>query len=178
MAVRCAFRKMPARRAASPYVSLPGGATLHCVDKGAGDPLLFVHGWTCDAASTASSIRDQHIRRMLAIDPMVVRETFRHLFACDESVAFREHTQACFARRTCPVLAIYGRNAHERVEWEERHSNHPASQFLHLPLGHWLQQDAPDLVNRLIVDWLSTLHHTQEGEDIRGVISESGSCGK
>jgi pimeloyl-ACP methyl ester carboxylesterase len=33
----------------SRYASLPGGATLFYTDEGAGEPLLLVHGWTCDS---------------------------------------------------------------------------------------------------------------------------------
>jgi pimeloyl-ACP methyl ester carboxylesterase len=269
-----------ARREATPYASLPGGARLYYTDEGAGEPLLFVHGWTCDSndflaqlaffrpryrviapdlrghgrssvstdgydarvfardlvelldrlgvdrvvaighslgglivsvlaveyptrvraivcldpaygvdgegadacraivarmstadwastladefptwdsASTMTYFRELHVRRMLAMDPTVVMETFRLLFGGDDALGYRERSERYLARRNCPVLAIYARDGRERVEWETRHSRHAADRFLHLPFGHWLQQDAPDLVNQEIDEWLNTL---------------------
>jgi pimeloyl-ACP methyl ester carboxylesterase len=265
----------------SPYASLPGGATLFYTDEGAGEPLLLVHGWTCDSndylsqiahfrstrrviapdlrghgrslvlaggyearvfardlielldrleidrcvavghslgglivsamaveypermraivcldpaygvpdgaeldgclalidrldrpdwpgtlardfstwerPSTPPYFRELHVRRMLATDPMVVRETFRRLFLGDDPLAGRARSERYLAGRTCPVLVISALDAHERIEWEIWHARHAASQFVHLPLGHWLQQDAPDLINQWLEQWLDSL---------------------
>lgn len=267
----------------SHYVTLPGGATLYCTDEGAGEPLLFVHGWTCDStdfllqlahfrpryrvvaadlrghgrsavtsdgydvrtfardlvelldardiarcvavghslgglivstlavdypdrvralvcldpaygvpesevaacrallqemqatdgrqrltrafatwegASTPIYFRELHVRRMLAMPRFVVVDTFRPLFTGAEPLACRTHTERLFAGRQCPVLSLHTLDAAERTAWETRARRHPASRVLDLPLGHWPHQDAPDLVNQLIDQWLDTLAAT------------------
>jgi pimeloyl-ACP methyl ester carboxylesterase len=103
--------------------------------------------------------RELHVRRMLATDPTVVRETFRQLFGDTDPLAGRARSEAYLARRTCPVLVISALDGQERVEWEARLARHPACRFLHLPLGHWPQQDAPDLINQLLEQWLDALCH-------------------
>lgn len=266
----------------SPYAPLPGGATLYYTDEGQGEPLLFVHGWTCDSndflwqlahfrskyrviapdlrghgrssvldqgyearvfardlielldkldvrscvaighslgavivsvlaaeypqrirgvvcldpaygatgaeadecrsliermskpgwpqalaqdfaawerATTPAYARELHVRRMLAMDPMVVKETFRQLFAGADPLGIRARSETYLAARRCPVLAIHALDGAERTAWESRHSKNHADRYLHLPLGHWLQQDAPELVNQLIEQWLGTLEH-------------------
>jgi pimeloyl-ACP methyl ester carboxylesterase len=114
-------------------------------------------GW--EGQTTSAYFRELHVRRMLATDRMVVRETFRLLFADADPLAGRVQSEAYLARRTCPVLVITALDGQERIEWEARHARHPASRFLHLPLGHWPQQDAPDLINQLLEQWLDALCH-------------------
>jgi pimeloyl-ACP methyl ester carboxylesterase len=261
-------------------VSLPGGATMSCADEGAGDALLLVHGWTCDAndyaaqieyfrphwrtlapdlrghgrsavtrdgydsrtfardlielldalgidrcvvvghslggviasvmavewpervraivcldpaygvvgeeldaclaladrledddwasylagefagwehASTPAHVCELHVARMLATDALVVRETFRQLFAGPDPLAVRARAESYLRGRRCPVFVLRALDAAERVEWESGLPHHPLSRFLHLPLGHWLHQDAPDTVNRVIDEWLRLL---------------------
>ena len=84
----------------------------------------------------------------------VVRETFRQLFGEADPLAGRARAEAYLARRAarCSSSALDGQ---ERVEWESGLARHPASRFLHLPLGHWPHQDAPDLINRVIDEWLT-----------------------
>jgi len=108
--------------------------------------------------STPAYFRELHVRRMLAMDPGVVKETFAQIFAGTDPLGGRERSEAYLAARTCPVLGIHALDGHERAQWEARHSRHRASRFLHLPLGHWLQQDAPEVINQLIEQWLETLH--------------------
>lgn len=110
-----------------------------------------------ERATTPAYFRELHVRRMLAMDPRVVKETFAQLFGGADPLGYRERSETLLAARTCPVLAIHALDGSERVQWESRYSNHRADRFLHLPLGHWLQQDAPDLVNQLIDQWLATL---------------------
>jgi pimeloyl-ACP methyl ester carboxylesterase len=124
--------------------------------------------WPCHIArefaswerpSTPAYFRELHVRRMLSTDRAVVRETFQQLFGGTEPLAGRARSEAYLARRACPVLVISALGGRERVEWESRLSRHPASRFLHLPLGHWPQQDAPDLINQLLEQWLDALCH-------------------
>jgi pimeloyl-ACP methyl ester carboxylesterase len=117
-----------------------------------------------ERASTPVYFRELHLRRMLAMDRMVVKETFRQLFVGVDPLACQERSEAYLLQRTCPLLAIYALEGHERVEWETRHSGHRADRFLHLPVGHWLQQDAPDIVNQLIEEWLGTIAECDSGE--------------
>lgn len=113
--------------------------------------------WECP--STPAYFRELHVRRMLATDPIVVRETFRQLFGDADPLAGRARSEVYLARRDCPVFVISTLGGRERVEWEARLSTHPASRFLHLPLGHWPQQDAPELINQLLEQWLDALCH-------------------
>jgi pimeloyl-ACP methyl ester carboxylesterase len=112
-----------------------------------------------EGPSTPAYFRELHVRRMLATDRLVVRDTFRQLFGGADPLAGRARSEAYLARRTCPVLVISALDGQERIEWEARHATHPASRFLHLPLGHWPQQDAPDLINQLLEQWLDALCH-------------------
>lgn len=140
-----------------------------------------------EGRSTPAYFRELHVRRMMATDRTVVRETFQQLFGDADPLAGRARSEAYLARRTCPVLVICALDGHERVEWEARLARHPASRFMHLPLGHWPQQDAPDLINQLLEQWLDALCHgpghqessdrsilvSKEKEGPDGIISEA-----
>jgi len=112
-----------------------------------------------ERGSTPLYFRELHWRRMLAMDPIVVKETFVQLFTGADPLPYREKSGAYLAQRVCPVLSVYALERSEHPEWERRHSRNPASRFLHLPLGHWVQQDAPDLINQLIEQWLGTISY-------------------
>lgn len=107
--------------------------------------------------STPAYFRELHVRRVLAMNPSVVKQTFEQLFTGVDPLGYRERSETYLARRKCPVLGLYALDASERVEWEARLTRNRANRFLHLPLGHWLQQDAPDLVNQLIDRWLGEI---------------------
>lgn len=110
-----------------------------------------------EGATTPVYFCELHVRRMLAMDPGVVKETFQQIFVGADPLGYRARSETYLAKRNCPVFAIHALDATERVEWEARQSKHRSSRFLHLPLGHWLQQDAPELINRLIDPWLMTV---------------------
>jgi pimeloyl-ACP methyl ester carboxylesterase len=110
-----------------------------------------------EGSSTPSYFRELHRRRLLASDPNVVAATFKGLYGGDDPLGFRHRAQTYLAARTCPVLGAYAASRAENVSWEARRSKNPWDQFLHLPLGHWLQHDAPETINNLIEQWLRTL---------------------
>lgn len=119
-----------------------------------------------EGPSTPSYFRELHRRRLLASDPRIVAATFKGLYGGDDPLGFRARAQTYLAGRTCPVLGVYVNSRAENVSWETQRSNNPWNRFLHLPLGHWLQHDAPDTINGLIEQWLRTLpltaHTTNE----------------
>jgi pimeloyl-ACP methyl ester carboxylesterase len=126
--------------------------------RAANGPQRLAHAFAAwEGASTPAYFRELHVRRMLAMPPHVVVETFHQLFTGTHPLACRAHTERLFAGRGFPVLSLHTLDGAERAAWETRGIRHPASRVLHLPLGHWPHQDAPDLVNQLIDQWLDTL---------------------
>lgn len=119
---------------------------------------------TWERPSTPPYFRELHVRRMLAMDATVVRETFRLLFVGPDPLARRARSERYLAGRTCPVLVLAALDARARVAWEMATARHPASLFVHLPLGHWLQQEAPDLINQWLEEWLNSLDVYAEQE--------------
>ena len=83
--------------------------------------------------------------------------TFEALFTGSDPLAIRSRSETYLSGRTCPVFTLYTLAGAERAAWEMRQFRHDASRAMHLPLGHWPQQDAPDLINALIDQWLRTL---------------------
>jgi pimeloyl-ACP methyl ester carboxylesterase len=110
-----------------------------------------------EGASTPSYFRELHKRRLLATDPRVVAETFLGCFVGKDPLGFRDRSETYLNCRTCPVLGLYALNRAENAIWETRRSRNGADRFVYLPLGHWVQHDAPQVVNQLIEQWLGTL---------------------
>ena len=116
----------------------------------------------CESRHTPVFFRELHRRRVLTMDAAVVQSTFNGMFLGPDPLAPRSRAQTYLVGRLCPVLGIYSFVGPERARWEKLHAKHPESRTVHLPVGHWPQQDAPYRVNRLIKHWLENVSKDQK----------------
>ncbi|MEV1069081.1 alpha/beta hydrolase [Streptomyces sp. NPDC050263] len=118
---------------------------------------------TAEAGPEAEALRIQHRRRVLAMDPMTVRDVFHGLF--DEAatpLTVRPGVEAYLSRRTCPVLSLSAADSLKAKgidgDWEEALTRHPHSASVVLEgVGHWLFQERPAEFNALVLGWIDGL---------------------
>jgi pimeloyl-ACP methyl ester carboxylesterase len=104
-------------------------------------------------------LKTWHHRRALGIDGAVLVETLRGIVA--EPLRNRDYAENYFAGRSCPVLAVYAQTRADNAEWERSLLNEQTDGVHLVDAGHWLHQEQPELVNRLLSDWLATLPPAQ-----------------
>ncbi|MEU6372091.1 alpha/beta hydrolase [Streptomyces sp. NPDC046909] len=115
------------------------------------------------AGPEAEALRVWHRRRVLAMDPMTVRDVFHGLF--DEAgvpLTVRPGVETYLSRRDCPVLSLSAAASLKAKgiggEWEESLSRHPYSASAVLEgVGHWLFQERPAEFNALVLGWIEGL---------------------
>jgi pimeloyl-ACP methyl ester carboxylesterase len=107
-----------------------------------------------EGPDTPGGLVTWHRRRALGFPQAFMVDTWR---AQEESgVLYRPDADRYLARRACPVLSVYA--GQERADWEGRLLSDPHSRALAWSgVGHWLHQERPDELNRLVLDWIAAL---------------------
>ena len=95
-------------------------------------------------------------RRALGVPFDVLAEAVVAVHEGDEPLAELTATRRLLAARRAPTLAIHADPA--RAAWEEGLLDDERSAAAAVPgASHWLHQDEPERVNRLILDWVGAL---------------------
>ncbi|MFJ3672931.1 alpha/beta fold hydrolase [Streptomyces sp. NPDC090106] len=115
------------------------------------------------AGTDTDALRVWHRRRILAMDPMTVRDVFHGLFdTAAAPLTARPGVEAYLARRACPVLSLNAAASLKAKgidgDWEETLGRHPYSVSVVVEgVGHWLFQERPAEFNALVLGWLEGL---------------------
>ena len=108
-----------------------------------------------DAATGPAHLRSWHQREIARTPAFVVTRSLRQNLDAPSSIRFLEAADPLLARRRQPVLALH-RNPH-RAALERSHAL-PSTRVVDVPHGgHWIHQEHPELVDRELEAWLTTL---------------------
>jgi pimeloyl-ACP methyl ester carboxylesterase len=124
-------------------------------DGDTGAVAVRMDGWSYTAAS-APMLRQWHARRLLAMRPHVLAESFDAMFTGPDQFGVRPAADAYLARRECPVLSFWCDPA--RSAWEQGLFKHPASTTVTWPgSGHRLHEERPAEFLLVVAEWLARL---------------------
>ncbi|MCK9926888.1 alpha/beta hydrolase [Frankia sp. Mgl5] len=101
-----------------------------------------------------------HRRRALGVPVDVAQAAFAGMWLDVDQFGRREQSDDYLAKRTCPVLSVYGERRADQAEWESGLSAGPSDEVHVLPGGHWLHQEHPEVFNSLVLGWLTRLSST------------------
>jgi pimeloyl-ACP methyl ester carboxylesterase len=123
--------------------------------QGAGAVAVEMDEWSYTPASPPL-LRRWHARRLLAMRPHVLAESFEAMFTGPDQFGVRPAADAYLARRECPVLSFWDDPA--RSAWEQRLFKHPASTAVTWPgSGHRLHEERPAEFLLVVAQWLARL---------------------
>lgn len=101
-------------------------------------------------------LRTWHRRRLLGVDPVVLRESYEDLYFGPNQVALVEQSAAYLAGRRCPALSFHGNPT--KAAWERNLVGRDGSTVVEWSdVGHWLHQERSAEFNDITMNWLSTL---------------------
>lgn len=104
---------------------------------------------------TPDWLRTWHIRRLLGMSQEVAVTAYAELLVTPRAWAARSRSEQRLAGRRCPVLSLYAAARADVCAWEEAFDRQVTTRLI--DAGHWLHQEHPDQINRLIQAWVSRL---------------------
>ncbi|MGC5016106.1 alpha/beta fold hydrolase [Streptosporangium sp. DT93] len=111
--------------------------------------------WTTTAA-TPGWLREWHRRRILATPPHVLLQAFEAMFDGPDAMGLRPGSEACLARRACPVLTFWFDPA--QAAWEAGLFTDPHSRAVVWEgSGHRLHEERPGEFLIVVTNWLRSL---------------------
>jgi pimeloyl-ACP methyl ester carboxylesterase len=130
-----------------------GTADTGTADTGA--VAVQMDAWSYTPASPPA-LRQWHARRLQAMRPHVLAESFAAMFTGPDQFGVRPAADAYLARRECPVLSFWADPA--RSAWEQGLFKHPASTAVAWPgSGHRLHEERPAEFLLVVAQWLAKL---------------------
>jgi pimeloyl-ACP methyl ester carboxylesterase len=110
-----------------------------------------------DGPHTPDYFRALHRRRILSMPAHVVMESLTSLWTGPTGFGPRAQTEAYLDRSTSPSLTVYSGGREECAAWAATRANSDLDESRYLPLGHFLHQETPGLINTLIENWTTRL---------------------
>ncbi|HEU5158869.1 MAG TPA: alpha/beta hydrolase [Streptosporangiaceae bacterium] len=116
---------------------------------------VWMDEWSYTPASPPM-LRHWHARRLLAMRPHVLAESFAAMFTGPDQIGVRPATDAYLARRACPVLSLW--SDPDRGAWEQELFKDPASAAIAWPgSGHRPHEERPAEFLLVVARWLAKL---------------------
>jgi pimeloyl-ACP methyl ester carboxylesterase len=121
----------------------------------ANEAAVKIDEWSYTPA-TPPLIRLWHARRLLAMRPHVLADSFAGMFTDPDQIGVRPAADEYLARRACPVLSLWADPA--QAAWEQGLFKHPASTAISWPgSGHRLHEERPAEFLLVVTNWLDKL---------------------